>query len=162
MSSQIEIHSPLPVSEALARLRDIVGGDLPLLMLPTSHPARPLRGWVNGSDFAVRSKTPYGNSFAAVFRGTIAPTPTGSVLRANVGMACATMAVLTVWTIGVLVTGAQALAGRDGSGVLVAAGMLTFGLVLVTIGRGVARREAREVTGRLSTVLEATGRSPAA
>jgi hypothetical protein len=113
MPSEIEIHSPLSVSDAVARLRAKVGGEIPLLMLPASDPARPLRGWVGDRDFAVRLKTSYGNSFAAVCRGVVESTSMGPVVRANIGMSCATTLVLVGWTLGVLLVAVQAVSRRD-------------------------------------------------
>ena len=108
MPAEIEILSPLPAPEALRRLREAVGRDVPLLMMPASHPERPRGGLVRDRAFALRLRTPYGNSFGAVCRGVIDPTTTGSVLRATMGMPRATMVFLAAWFAGVMLIGGRA------------------------------------------------------
>ncbi len=162
MSTEIEITSPLPASEAVRRLREYVGGDLPVLMLPTSHPQRPLRGWVSEHAFALRFRTAYGNSFAALCHGTIEPTASGSVLRADVGMPGATIVGGGLWFVVVLLMGVRAIVDGDSKTALTAGGFLLFGVGLVAIGRALARAEARRIVEQLREIVEAAARVPAA
>ena len=162
MSSKFEIHSPLPPTDVLARLRENVGADLPLLMWPVTYPSRKLRGWVGEHYFAVRLKTVYGNSFAAVCRGTIESTPTGSLLTAHVGISYVTAFFLVVWTLGVLVSAIHAISQRDGEAALTSVIMLVAGVGLVSFGRRLATGEARGVVQRLREILNAANPTPAA
>ena len=162
MSSEFELYSPLTVPDAMARLRENVGGDIPLLMLPTSEPDRSLRGWVGDREFAVRLRTTYGNAFAAVARGAIEPSSSGSIIRGYMGMSFATGFGLFLWTFGVLFFGMQAITRRDSRSALEASAMLAFGVGLVAFGRVLARKEGHRIASRLSEILQAASRAPAA
>ena len=159
---RIEIDSALQPDQALARLREQVGGDVPLVMLPSSHPRRPLRGSVDSGGFRVRLRTAYGNSFAAVSRGVIEPTPSGSRLRATVGMPAATVVGLAVYATAALFGGITALRGHNAHQVLSLIGVLSFCAFVVAVGRYLARREARQVVALLRTVLSLSPQSPPA
>jgi hypothetical protein len=153
VESAITIESPLSPDEALSRLREQVGGDLPLLMMPIKHPERPLRGRVGGRDFAVRLRTQYANAIAAVFHGTIEPSGTGSRLRATRSMPLTTMLMVPVWFIAAGGFGLDALREGDWPMLLGALGGVVFGLGLVAFGVALARRETRVIIVHLRTTV---------
>ena len=154
MPTEFEIDTPLSPKEALSRVAEHVGGDLPLLMLPISHSERPLRGSVDESGFDVRLKTTYANSFAAVCRAIVEGHANGSRVRARIGMPASTVVFLVVWLSGIAIIGFQALPRRDVTSVLTVLGMLVAGALILTVGRFLARREARGLEAMLRQILD--------
>ena len=139
-----------------------MGGDLPFLMVPTSHPERPFRGRVADGTFDVRLRTTYGNAFAAVCRGQIVSSPTGCVIRASIDAPSATL--LMGLFVGLSAVGyvIGATFQRDAGKLLTAGGVLLFAVGLVTAGRLLARREAAAIVQHLRRVLQVDSGAPAA
>ena len=154
-----ELESPLSCDAVERLLRERVGGDVPLVMLPSTHPSRPLRGRVRGGRFDVRLKTPYGNSFAAVYRGIIEPRPGGSRIHADAGMPGVTMLFMAFWGLAAVTFVVQALVARDSADLREAVGMLAAGLAIVGVGRWLARNEAARIREHLHQALTAAART---
>ena len=151
MPASIDIDSPLPPDELLARLRAAVGGEVPLVMLPTSDPDRPLRGWVDAPRFTVRLQTPYGNAFTAVCRGTVAAQGTGSRLQAEFGWPVPTVLVSGAWLLGLTCAGLSAPRAK----LMPVLGFLAVGVAIAGVGRLLAHREARLIGERMHRIAEA-------
>lgn len=153
MIPEFILESALSPEMAEARLREYIGGDIPLLMLPSSHPERPLRGHVRGGRFRVRLNTAYGNSFAAVYDGTIEPMEDGSSVRAYADLPGTTVVVLAVWVLAAIGSAVHAVFALDLAGFAVAVGMIGGGGALLAVGRALARREAVRMREHLYRAL---------
>lgn len=130
---------------------------------------KPVVGIITGSSLRLRKRIGYRSSFQTSLVAEIHPEGAGAVAVGRYGMFPATKAFLVVW-IGLvgLVAGAFFLAmaasffqgsgpRQDdlGSGLLISSGMLLFGVVLVGLGRLLARDEAKFLTGFLVRLWEA-------
>jgi hypothetical protein len=158
----MRIELPYPQAEAYARLQRVTA--------PADYRERPGRGLerlplvgdVTPDGFVVRALVGYQNSFGAVCRGRLVPTPGGCRLEAQVGPPAWSLAFLLGWfvlllyiSLGRLPAGApwsDLLSGRDGGTFVI---MVAGGTLAGTLGLGLAYSEAKRIRDALARALDA-------
>jgi hypothetical protein len=142
----IELISPLPQEECIARLRQAVGSEWSL------SGGAPAIGRVGDASFRIRKRLPAAvhNSFQTRLRGTLSPAGTGTHLHCHLGMHpligifmplwfCLVLAFAAGWIVIGVERGATGM--QFWAGLIIPVFMLVFGVGLIAFGRFLARNE---------------------
>jgi hypothetical protein len=161
--SAVELVSPLPPDECIARLRGAVDPEC----LFVAFGSKPLIGWVFRRRVFLRKRiVVYRNSFQTILIGRFEPHGAGSMFRGTAGLHPIVVVFMAVW-FGALVCGgvmycvAWVQGGLVGDppllGLAALALMGVFGALVVRFGRYLARTERGFLVAFLADLLEAPG-----
>ncbi|MBB4636860.1 hypothetical protein [Longimicrobium terrae] len=154
------IHSPLPVGQAEARLRESVG---PERYLQFNAGPLPFLGEVNGTEVRIHRSTAHENSFVPRIHARLEVHEQGSRLAGTMSLHPFVLAFLVVWVTGTVIALRQMVArasrGEPASGVAIPIAMLAFMYLLTSVSfwweADVARRHLKEILS--SGELDASG-----
>ena len=147
-----DLMTPLSRREVLERLRHDVGtgwfsGDEPVM------------GRVSDRSFSLRKRIGYRNSFQTNLRGRYVEEKDGTRIKCYAGMHPFVIVFMTVWFALVLSsTAATVLAGAEvaARSAVFVWGLPIFAIVLIGVGRYIARNERAELVAFLEDVIDAS------
>ena len=160
MVSIIELVSPLPLDECESRLREAADRE----GLLSWFGSKPIVGRVSARYIRLRQRIGYRNSFQTFLIGSLEDCDGGTLFRGRAGMHPLVKGFMAVWFSGVVlfggiafVTSIQGMLAGGGQpiGAIIPAAMLAFGVVLVGVGRWLARDEERFLVSFLAGVIGA-------
>jgi hypothetical protein len=157
----LEIDLPYSSAEAYARLQRVTAPRDLLGRADRAFDRLPLVGEVERTRFVVKPNVGYGNGFGALCRGELIDMPTGCRLRVQVGPPGWSLGFLVFWFGMVVYIGRDQLpAGAPWSALLSGPGsgqfllMLGGGVMVATVGLGLAYSEAAQIRAALARALE--------
>jgi hypothetical protein len=159
--SAVELISPLPPDECVARLRVAIDQGVMFSVFGS----KPVIGWVFGRRVFLRKRIGYSNSFQTVLFGRIEPHGEGAVFRGTAGLHPFVVVFMAVW-FGALVYGGvlicvagdqDRLFANLALGLAAWAFMGVFGALTVRFCRYLARAEWQFLVSFLAGLLEAPG-----
>jgi hypothetical protein len=136
----VELVSPLPPDEAVARLREAVdrGG------LPSWFGSKSVVGRVSGRSVRLHRRISYQNSFQTFLTGTLEAHGEGCAFRGTAGMHPLVTAFVVVWFAGIVLIGGAVfvaavrrlvMGAGEPVGLIVTPLMVVFGVFMVWFGR---------------------------
>lgn len=147
---KLSIHSPLPMDQAEARLRESVG---PTRYLRFGAGPYPFQGEVDGTEVRIHRSIIYQNSFLPRIRARLEPHGQGSRLAGTMSLHPFVLVFSVVWVTGVMIglwqTVARVSRGGPAAEVGIPLAMLAFLYVTMSVGfwweAAIARRRLAEI-----------------
>ncbi len=144
--AEIELLSPLPLEQCLERLKPLIEDQW-----RWSDPGRkPLVGRFEGTILRVRKRIPYRNSFQTQLKAELMPEGNRTLFRCRFGAHPFVLIFMALWcallaaiTAPILIQAIEAGTSFQtaGPGLLIPPAMLGFGILLIVVGRLLARNE---------------------
>jgi len=171
VNEQLRIYSPLPPDECARRISAAIDPERSSFFSRVG--SRPIVGRVDSSSIRLRKRINYGNSFQTFLTATVRAHDAGTVIQGEFAMHPLTRIFMPVWFGGVLFVGGASYMISVFSKVthpsphqeaswpllLISAGMLVCGYLVLQFGRYLARYEAAFITEFLRSTLDSTGKS---
>jgi hypothetical protein len=175
--SEMRLFSPFSPVECVSRLEAVIDTERSALFsLGGLFGSRPVVGRVNGSSLRLHKRIGYRNSFQIFLTATMQAEAGGTLISGGFAMHPFVRVFMLIWFGSVILIGGSifvaivrgVLSGTGSNrhnmwvGLVVPPAMLVFGVVLLRVGRFLARNESRFLTDFLIETLNARNQNRAA
>jgi hypothetical protein len=168
--TQITLHTDLPISDCLNRIRASIDEERRTLLSWSGYAgSRKVLGKIDGYEIRLQKRRYYHNDFAPYFYARLLPQTHGTRIEGRFDCSPFVKTFMRIWLILVIaggtpifilclkdiLTGSASVSGDRYVGVVVPPGMVLFGLLLPRIGRWLAKNEESYILEFLQSTLPA-------